>query len=95
MILLQDNLNNGVSNTDNTTASSTIPQTDESVTQQEELDTEVSQITTQQKNASVTQGSAETQGSFSRPMSRTSSITPVILLFNIFTKKHWFLGRNS
>lgn len=37
---------------------------------QEELDTEVSQINTQQKNVE------QSQGSYSRPMSRTSSMTP-------------------
>lgn len=38
---------------------------------QEDLDTEVSQINTQQKNAD------QTQETYSRPMSRTSSMTPV------------------
>lgn len=52
--------------------------TDESRTQ-EELDTEVSQINTQQK-------SIEHSDSFSRPMSRTSSMTPVI-----FKTKTFFL----
>lgn len=41
----------------------------------EELDTEVSQINTQSNNKTQSSEPAE---SFSRPMSRTSSMTPVI-----------------
>ena len=41
----------------------------------EELDTEVSQINTQSNNKTQTSEPAE---SYSRPMSRTSSMTPVI-----------------
>lgn len=73
------------------TANSALPQTDESVTQQEELDTEVSQITTQQKSASQ----VESQGSFSRPMSRTSSITPVISCLCLYFTHTWWFWRFS
>lgn len=53
----------------------------------EELDTEVSQINTQSNNKTQSSEPAE---SFSRPMSRTSSMTPVIKNSFVFTSLYIF-----